>query len=83
MRWLRQTAAGEVARQVPRQYRIDDESVYTEAVQKLVPVLSEDGSMPAEAPEAVKRVWGTFDAKVRGAKIDTRQTFTNEFAGRA
>jgi NitT/TauT family transport system substrate-binding protein len=83
IRWLRQTAPRDVARRVPRQYRIDNESAYAEALQRLIPVLAEDGLMPPEAPETVKRVLSAFDVKVRGANLDARQTYTNEFAGRA
>jgi NitT/TauT family transport system substrate-binding protein len=79
MRWIRDTPAHEVTSRIPRQYRIEDDGIYTEAVQRLVPALSHDGIMPAHLPELVKRVLSTFDEKVRSANIDAGRTFTNEF----
>lgn len=79
MKWIRETPAVEVARRIPRQFRIDDDRVYTESVRRLVPALSIDGVMPARFPEHVKNVLSTFDAKVRSGGVDVSKTFTNEF----
>jgi NitT/TauT family transport system substrate-binding protein len=79
IKWIRDTPADEVASHIPREYRIGDNSIYTECVKRLVPALSMDGIMPARMPEQVKKVLSTFDAKVRSANVDTSRTFTNEF----
>ena len=79
MRWIRDTPAIDVANRIPRQYRIEDSSIYAESVHRLVPALSIDGIMPAHLPEQVKTVLSTFDEKVRSANVDASQTFTNEF----
>jgi NitT/TauT family transport system substrate-binding protein len=79
MKWIRTTPADEVANRIPRQYRIEDDRIYAESVERLVPALSIDGIMPTQLPEEVKNVLSTFDAKVRSANVDTSRTFTNEF----
>jgi NitT/TauT family transport system substrate-binding protein len=79
MRWIRETSAQEIVSRIPRQYRIDDDRIYSEAIQHLVPALSNDGMMPAGAPELVKTVLSTFDEKIRAANVDAARTFTNEF----
>jgi len=48
-----------------------------------IAILSPDGVMAPDGPEAVKRVLSVSLEKVRSGHIDTAGTYTNEFvAGR-
>ena len=42
-------------------------------------ILSPDGVMAADGPEAVKKVLSVSLEKVRAANVDTASTYTNEF----
>jgi NitT/TauT family transport system substrate-binding protein len=64
---------------VPPAHLGEDRSLYREALLHSVDMYSENGQMPAEGPEAVRKVLSTFLEPVRKTHIDLDKTYTNKF----
>jgi NitT/TauT family transport system substrate-binding protein len=79
LRWLRSHSEEEIAARTPPALRGEDSAVYVEALRSSRAIFSADGVMPADGPEAVRRVLAGSLDKVRTATIDLSRTYTNEF----
>jgi NitT/TauT family transport system substrate-binding protein len=79
LRWIQEHSAEEIAAQMPVEFQAGDAASYVEALKGCRAMFSPDGLMPAEGPEAVRRVLGQSLEKVRAAQIDLGKTYTNEF----
>jgi NitT/TauT family transport system substrate-binding protein len=79
LRWAREHSAEQTLEKLQGVYQVEDRSILLEALRSTIGILSPDGVMPADAPEAVKRVLSVSIEKVRNAKIDPASTYTNEF----
>lgn len=79
MQWMRSHSVEEIRSRISTQYRAPDPAADSEALRAIVPGLSRDGRMTREGAEAVRRVLAVSSEKVRNAKIDLSQTYTNEF----
>jgi hypothetical protein len=65
---------------MPQDLRVPDAGADVTAIQDAQRVLSVDGTIPAGAPEQVLKYVALSSAKVRDAKIDLSQLYTNEYA---
>jgi NitT/TauT family transport system substrate-binding protein len=79
LRWIHQHSPDEIMTLVPQAHFGEDRSIYREALVHSMDTFSENGLMPADGPEAVRKVLATFLDKVRTGHIDLSKTFTNEF----
>ena len=57
----------------------DKQTDYTKAIRLIMPLLSRDGSMPAEAPRNVLQILAAADERNIGQKIDPTSTYTNDY----
>jgi len=77
--WMHTHTPDEITAKTPKEFRGEDDTLYSEAVKNSMPMFSLDGVMDAAGAEAVyKLLAGSMD-KVRGAQIDLSKTYTNEF----
>ena len=79
LNWMQEHSAREIAGRLPAAHRGNDEALFQAALTASMPIFSTDGLMPAEGPEAVRRVLAVSLPKVREAKIDLAATYTNAF----
>lgn len=77
--WMQAHSAREIALKMPEAHRGGDLEVYVEAIRSSMPVFSPDGVMSAEGAEAVRKVLEASLPKVREARVDVGQTYTNQF----
>jgi NitT/TauT family transport system substrate-binding protein len=79
LRWIAHTPPPQVTLRIPRQYRMAEDNMFSECIERFVPSLSPDGIMPPELPRRVMDVLTTFNRKVAAANIDLEQAYTNEY----
>jgi len=77
--WMQTHTPAQITDQTPRSFRGDDEATYIEAVKNSMPMFSPDGVMDPAGAEAVHRLLAQSMDKVRNARIDLTQTYTNDF----
>jgi NitT/TauT family transport system substrate-binding protein len=82
LEWLRANPPEEIRRRLPQAFRSGDPETDLEGLRNLQAMISPDGRMPPEAPEAVRKVLAVSLEAVRAASLDLSKTYTNEFAGR-
>jgi NitT/TauT family transport system substrate-binding protein len=79
IQFMREHSAEEIRSRMPAQYRSPDAEADLKALRELVPLLSRDGRITPEGAQAVKNVLDVSSEKVRLARIDLSQTYSNEF----
>ena len=79
LRWMHAHTPEEIASRAPKAFRGEDQALYVEAIRNSMPMFSADGVMDAEGAQAVRTVLEGSMEKVRGARIDLSNTYTNEF----
>ena len=77
--WIAAHSAAEIAAKMPASLIGEDRDVYVQALTRVKPMYSPDGVMRPEPAEAVRKVLALSLEKVRAARIDLAQTYTNEF----
>ena len=81
--WALEHPPEQTLEKLQRVYPAEDRSILLAALRSTIAILSPDGVMAPDGPEAVKRVLSVSLEKVRTGHIDTAGTYTNEFvAGR-
>ncbi len=80
--WMHSHSAEEIRAKMPAAFRTEDVAADIEGLNSLKAMLSEDGSMSQESAEAVRSVLSVSLERVRAAKIDLANTYTNEFVRR-
>jgi NitT/TauT family transport system substrate-binding protein len=79
--WMRGHSPEEIRARLPRAFRTEDTQTDLEGLRNLQTMLSPDGRMPPDAPEAVRKVLAVSIEGVRTSNIDLAKTYTNEFSG--
>ena len=79
LRWAGQHTPEQALEKLQKVYPVEDRSVLLDALRSTMAILSPDGVMAADGPEAVKKVLSVSLEKVRAANVDTASTYTNEF----
>lgn len=79
LEWLHSHSPGEIARAMPETFRGDDVSLYAEAIRNALPMYETSGRMPSDGPEIVHKLLGLSLEKVRNAKINYAETYTNQW----
>jgi NitT/TauT family transport system substrate-binding protein len=77
--WIRERSAEEILARLPADSRAADAAAEIEAIRLAKPMYSIDGRIREESAEAVRRVLAQALPRVRDAKIDLSNTFTNTF----
>src|SRR5438309_2095616 len=77
LRWCHEHTAHEIAERMPPALRIEDRATYEQAIVNIIPILSKDGVMPADAAEAERNMLVRTSEAVRRASLDVRTTYTN------
>ena len=76
--WMQTHTPEDITRNTPNAFRNDD-ALYVEAVANSMPMFSPDGVMDPAGANAVHTLLAQSMEKVRNARIDLSQTYTNEF----
>ena len=81
LKWMSENDAATIAAKMPADYSGGNPELYVSAVKASLPMFTNDGVMPADGPETVLRVLGTFSPNVKGKEdqIDLAKTYTTEF----
>jgi NitT/TauT family transport system substrate-binding protein len=80
MKWINTHSAAEITDQMPPEYYTGvGKAAYVKALQDEKGIYSPDGLMPADGPQTVLGVLGSFSPNVKGHKIDLSKTYTNTF----
>jgi NitT/TauT family transport system substrate-binding protein len=79
LHWIHQHSPEQVLEAVPAAHVGEDKETYTKAIRLIMPLLSRDGSMPAEAPRNVLQILAAADERISAGKIDPTSTYTNEY----
>ena len=79
LKWIQEHSAEQIMERMPASFRGDAPALYLEALQHSLPMYSPDGVMRPEGAEAVRKVLAVSIDKVRTAKFDLAETYTNEF----
>lgn len=79
LRWIHKHSPDEIMGIVPADHFGGDRTVYREALTYSIDMFSENGKMPTEGPEAVRKVLAASLDSVREAQIDLAKTYTNQF----
>ena len=79
LRWAREHPAEQTLQKLQGIYQVEDRSILLEALRSTIAILSPDGVMWPDGPEAVKKVLSVSLEKVRNGAIDAGSTYTNEF----
>jgi len=77
--WMSTHTPEEIAAKMPADYAGGNPSLYASAVKATLPMFTTDGVMPADGPQTVLDVLGSFNPNVKGKKdqIDLSKTYTN------
>ena len=79
IRFMREHPAEEIRSRMPAQFRSPDTEADLEAVRQIVPALSRNGKITPEGAQGVKKILDVSSEKVRLARIDLSETYTNAF----
>ncbi len=79
LRWAQEHPAEETLQKLQSVYPVQDRSILLAALRSTIAILSPDGAMSPDGPEAVKKVLSVSLDKVRAGHIDVASTYTNEF----
>lgn len=79
LQWMQAHSPEEIASKMPAEARGDDPALYTESIRRCFAMYSPDGKMPPDGPAAVHQVLSVTLEKVRTAKVNLANTYTNEF----
>lgn len=80
IRWMREHSAEEVRAEMAETIRMADADADLESIRDAQRLVSEDGLMPADGPETVRRVLAASNQKVSTTAFDLSAIYTNEFA---
>jgi NitT/TauT family transport system substrate-binding protein len=67
------------ATKMPAAFQGEEPGLYALSVLRALPMYTKDGRMPEDGPALVQKVLSVSLPKVRDAKIDLKETFTNEW----
>lgn len=81
--WINKHTPAEIAAKLEGTYWVTDSTVLIEALQSTIAILSPDGRMPAQAPQAVRQALTISNEKIRSQTLRLEDTFTNRFVERA
>jgi sulfonate transport system substrate-binding protein len=79
LRWAGEHPPEQTLEKLKAVYPVEDPSILLGALRTTIAILSPDGVMAPDGPEAVKKVLSVSLEKVRNGSIDTASTYTNEF----
>ena len=77
--WIQAHSAADIAAKMPETMRGGDLALYTQAIANSKDMFSPDGILDDEAAQAVVGVLGESLERVRAAKPDVKQCYTNRF----
>ena len=77
--WIQAHSAADIAAKMPEALRGGDAALYTQAIANSKDMFSPDGILDEEGAQAVVRVLGETLERVRAAKVDVKQCYTNQF----
>jgi NitT/TauT family transport system substrate-binding protein len=77
--WIQAHSAEDIAARMPENLRGSDLEIYTRAIANSKDMFSPDGVLDEEAAQAAVRVLGETLERVRTARPDVKQCYTNQF----
>ena len=81
--WMRTAKAEDILAAIPEEYWRAQRDLYLSTIRKGVGGFSANGMLTAEAAKTVYEGLLSYDAEVKGAKIDLSKTYDNQFAVKA
>lgn len=82
-KWIQRAGPSEILKVVPESFLLGDRAVYIDAFLKAKGALSPDGLFPDAGSATAQRALASVDEAIRGAKLDLKANYTNEFARKA
>jgi NitT/TauT family transport system substrate-binding protein len=79
LHWTQEHPPEQTLEKLKTVYPAEDPSILLEALRTTIAILSPDGVMAPDGPEAVGKVLSVSLEKVRNGNIDIASTYTNEF----
>ena len=79
LRYIQTHSASEIADRTPDAFHTPDRATYVRALAQAKPLFTPDGRMPADGPQAVRRVLATIDRTIQGKPVDLAKTYTVDF----
>jgi NitT/TauT family transport system substrate-binding protein len=79
LRWTQEHPPEQTLEKLKAVYPAEDPAILLQALRTTIAILSPDGVMAPDGPEAVRKVLSVSLEKVRNGKIDIASTYTNEF----
>ena len=81
--WLQEASPQQVLATVPEDYLLGNKAMYLFAFNNVKPAFSKDGMFSEAGARTTLKAIASFNPEVRPEKIDTAQTYTNEFVIKA
>ena len=81
--WLQDASPQQVLATVPEDYLLGNKAMYLFAFNNVKPAFSKDGLFSEAGAKTTLRAIAAFNPDVKPEKIDTAQTYTNEFVTKA
>lgn len=82
-KWIQQAGPSDIVKAVPESFLLGDRAVYIDAFLKAKSALSPDGMFPDQGAATALRALQSVDDSMKGAKIDLKAVFTNDFVRKA
>ncbi len=83
LKWLQTAGPSDIIKTVPENYLLGDRGLYLASFNKVREAIALDGVIPDDGTRTALKALTSFDATVKGDKIDLAKTYTNVFARRA
>ncbi len=81
--WLQEASPQQVLATVPEDYLLGNKAMYLFAFNNVKPAFSKDGLFSEAGAKTTLKAIASFNPDVKPEKIDTSQTYTNEFVKKA
>jgi NitT/TauT family transport system substrate-binding protein len=81
--WLQEASPQQVLATVPEEYLLGNKAMYLFAFNNVKPAFSKDGLFSEAGAKTTLKAIASFNPEVKADKIDTAQTYTNEFVNKA
>lgn len=81
--WLQDASPQQVLATVPEEYLLGNKAMYLFAFNNVKPAFSKDGLFSEAGAKTTLKAIASFNPEVKAEKIDTSQTYTNEFVNKS
>jgi NitT/TauT family transport system substrate-binding protein len=83
LKWIATATTDEIVDTIPAEYFLGDRAIYVRALKANLLVYSKTGIITRQGMNSALNMLATFDADLKGAKVDLSKTFDDRFIRRA